>query len=174
MTISLKTRISRRTGLTLAASATLAALAGSRAVAQTPEASPVAGGEVILPDGPLGVHAQWLLEVANAGPGKIKVAAINEHFSVGFFEETTMPEIFRILSDLQALGVTWEIDPESFITTMDLPASNGSFTLVGDEGSMLRVGITIDRESELIDSLSIEPGDGSAVPVASPQASPVS
>jgi hypothetical protein len=171
MTISPNTRISRRTGLALAASASFAALAGSRAIAQTPEASPVAG-DVILPDGPLGVHAQWLLDVANAGPGKITTAAINEHFSVGFFEETTMSEIFRTLSDLQSLGITWEIDPESFITTMDLPASNGSFTMVGDEGSMLQVGITIDRESELIDSLSIEPGDGSATPVASPEASP--
>ncbi len=172
MTISPETRMTRRAGMALAASATFAALAGSRALAQTPEASPVAGG-VILPDGPLGVHAQWLLEVANAGPGKITTAAINEHFSVGFFEETTMSEVFKTLSDLQSRGVTWEIDPESFITTMDLPASNGSFTLVGDDGSMLRVGITIDRESELINSLSIEPGDGSATPVASPEASPV-
>ena len=157
--------------MALAASATFAALAGSRAIAQTPEASPVAG-DVILPDGPLGVHAQWLLDVANAGPGKLKVAEIESHFSIGFFEETPMAEIFKTLSDLQSLGVTWEIDPDTFITTMDLPASNGSFTMVGDDGSMLRVGITIDRESELIDSLSIEPGDGSATPVASPEASP--
>src|SRR5690606_32157065 len=102
--------------------------------------SPVAG-DVIFPDGPLGEHAQWLLGVANAGPGNITTAAINEHFSVGFFEETTMSEVFKTLSDLQSLGVTWEIDPDTFITTMDLPASNGSFTMVGDDGSMLRVGI---------------------------------
>lgn len=163
--------MNRRAGLALAASATLAALAGSRAVAQTPQASPAAG-DVIFPDGPLGVHAQWLLEVANAGPGKITTAAINEHFSVGFFEETTMSEVFKTLSDLQSLGITWEIDPNTFITTMDLPASNGSFTLVGDDGSVLRVSITIDRESELLNSLNIEPGDGSATPVASPEASP--
>lgn len=167
MAMTPNTRITRRTGIALAASATLAALAGGRAIGQTPEASPVAG-ELILPDGPLGVHAQWLLDVANAGPGKITTAAINQHFSVGFFEETTMPEIFKILADLQALDVTWEIDPESFITTMDMPASNGSFTMVGDDGSLLQVGITIDRESELIDALTIEPVDDSATPVASP------
>lgn len=168
MTQHLDRRFSRRTGLGLAAAA-VAGLAGSRAVAQvaTPSASPVAG--VIYPDGPLGEHAAWFVEALNAGPGTITTQQINTHFSEVFFETTTMPEIFKQIADLQSAGITYEIDPETFITTMDMPATNGSFVLIGDDGSQLEVAMTIDRESELLASLEVGPvGSLGATPEASP------
>jgi hypothetical protein len=156
-----------RSGIALAAAA---AISPSKLVAQTPEASPaaspVAGMDV--PQGPLGEQALWILEVANAGPGSIKAGEIEAHFHESFFEETTMPEVYGWLSDLQSAGITYEIEPNSFISTMDLPASNGRFILVGSDGSRTLVSLQIERDSGLIVGLLIQPATDGATPDASP------
>jgi hypothetical protein len=162
----------RRTILPGLIAVVFATLVGAQSlVAQTPaaspEASPVAGAPV--PDGPIGVQMQWLLDTANAGAGKITIAQINEHFSEGFFVETTMTDVFATLADLQSAGVVYEIDPDSIITTRDLPASNGRFVLVGDDGSLTEVSVQIEGDTGLIEGFTI--GSGSdATPVASPAA----
>jgi hypothetical protein len=143
-----------------------AAVAAPRSIfAQTPAASPEAAA---FPDGPLGEQAQWILEVANAGPGAIKAGEIESHFHISFFEETSMTEIFKTLADLQSAGITYEIDFNTFITTMDLPATNGRFIMNGSDGSQTEVSIQIDRETGQIVGLSIGPVGGSATPEASP------
>lgn len=166
---------SRRSALGMAASAAVAvAAAGSlRAFAQTPAASPSA--DVIFPDGPLGDHAMWILEVANAGPGKLKMASIDEHFDISFFETTPASVIYKTLSQLQSAGLTYEIDPNTFITTMDLPATVGRFILVGSDDSRTEVALSINRDTELIATFAIGPeGSLAATPAASPEASPAS
>jgi hypothetical protein len=147
-----------RSGIVVAATA---ALAPGSVLAQVPEASPSASPVpgVIFPEGPLGDQARWILEVANAGPGRITIAEINAHVSPAFFEETSMPEVFRMLSGLQSAGITYEIDPISFITTMDLPATNGRFILVGSDGSRTEVSLQVERDTGLISALRIEPAD---------------
>jgi hypothetical protein len=151
-----------RSGLVLGAAAVVA----PRTIfAQTPAASPEADA---FPEGPLGEQAQWILEVANAGPGSIKAGEIESHFHISYFEETSMSEIFTLLSDLQSAGITYEIDFSTFITTMDLPASNGRFIMIGSDGSETEVSIQIDRESGLIVGLYIGPVGGAATPEASP------
>lgn len=166
--MNLNSRISRRSGLGLAASA-VAALAVGRVAAQdsTPSASPVA--DIAFAPGPLGDHARWFVEMLNAGPGNLTTAQINEHFSLAFFETTSMPAIFRELSELQASGVTWEVDPASVISTMDMPSTVTSFVLIGSDGSETEVAMTLDRESELIATLVWGPvGTLGATPEASP------
>lgn len=168
MTVNLQSRISRRTGLGLAASA-VAVLAVGRAAAQdsTPEASPVVG--FIFPDGPLGVHAAWFIDTLNAGPGTITTAQINTHFSMVYFETTSMPTIFKQISEWQSAEITYELDPASFITTRDMPSTVGRFVLIGDDGSEIEVAMTIDRESELIATLAVGPvGTLGGTPEASP------
>jgi hypothetical protein len=166
--MNLHSRISRRSGLGLAASA-VAALAVGRVAAQdaTPSASPVAG--IPFPSGPLGEHAMWFVETLNAGPGKVTTAQINEHFSEVFFETTSMPTIFGDISDLQSSGVTWEVDPTSVISTMDMPSTVTSFVLIGSDGSETEVAMTLDRDSELIATLVWGPvGTLGGTPEASP------
>jgi hypothetical protein len=155
-----------RSGIALVAAASQV----GRVLAQTPEASPSASpaAGVIVPEGPLGEQALWILEVANAGAGKITTAAIYEHFGESFFENTTMREVFSALSDLQSAGITYEIEPNSFISTRDLPASNGRFILIGRDGSRTEVSLQIERETGLIASLLIQPAADGATPVASP------
>jgi hypothetical protein len=121
-----------------------------------------------VPQGPLGEQALWILEVANAGPGSIKAGDIEAHFHESFFEETTMPEVFGWLSDLQSAGITYEIEPDSFISTMDLPPSNGRFILLGSDGSRTVVSLQIERDSGLIVGLLIQPESDGATPEASP------
>lgn len=156
-----------RSGLAVAATAVFAP---RQLLAQTPSASPEA--TFLFPEGPLGEQAQWVLSVVNAGPSNLKVNDIEAHFHISYFEETSMPEIYRQLSEIQSAGVTYEIDFDTFITTMDLPPSNGRFILNGDDGSQLEVSIQIERESGLINGFYIGPVGGA--PEASPEASPVS
>ncbi len=166
--MNLDTRISRRTGLGLAASA-VAAMAVGRVAAQdaTPSASPAAG--IPWPAGPLGEHAQWFVETLNGGPGSLTLDQINSHFSLVFFETTSMPTIYKELSDLQASDVTWEVDPTSVISTMDMPTTVTRFVLIGDDGSEMEVAMTLDRDSELIATLVYGPvGSLDATPEASP------
>ncbi|MDQ3655094.1 MAG: Cpe/LpqF family protein [Chloroflexota bacterium] len=132
-----------------------------------PEASPVAGAP--LPDGPLGDQIQWLLDTANAGAGSITTEQIDEHFDGAFIEEVTIEEILSVLSGLQLAGVTYEIEPNSVITTMDLPATNGRFILVGSDGSRTEVSVQIERDAGLIVGLLIQPAS-EATPEASPAA----
>ncbi len=150
-----------RTGLIAAA----VVVAPRQIFAQTPAASPEASA---FPDGPLGEQAEWILEVANAGPGSIKAGEIESHFHISYFEETPMSEIYATLSDLQSAGITYEIDFDTFITTMDLPATNGRFIMNGSDGSQTEVSIQIDRETGLIVGLYIGPVGGAATPEASP------
>lgn len=166
---------SRRSGMGMVASAAVVVAAGGslRTFAQTPEASPAA--DVIFPDGPLGEHAMWLLEVANAGPGRLKMAEIDAHFDITFFETTPASVIFKTLTDLQSAGLTYEIDPGTFITTRDMPATNGRFVLVGSDDSRTEMALTINRETELIATFVVGPeGTLSDTAVASPEASPAS
>jgi hypothetical protein len=134
--------------------------------AQTPEASPMAA--VQLPDGPLGEQIQWILDTANAGAGTITEEQINEHFSLDFLAETPLSEVLGALTDLQSAGITYELDP-MIITTMDLPASNGNFILIGSDESETRVSVQIDRDSGMITGLTVQPASD-ATPVASPAA----
>ena len=166
--MNLESRISRRTGLGLAASA-VAALAVGRVAAQdaTPSASPTA--EVMFAAGPLGDHARWFVEMLNAGPGKLTTDQINSHFSMVFFETTSMPAIFKELSELQSSGVTWEVDPSSVISTMDMPSTVTNFVLIGSDGTETEVAMTLDPESELIATLVWgDVGTLGATPEASP------
>ena len=152
-----------RTGLVIG---TAAVIAPRQLLAQTPSASPEA--TLLFPEGPLGEQAQWILAVANDGPGSIKVGEIEAHFHISYFEETSMPEVYQLLSDLQSAGITYEIDFSTFITTMDMPASNGRFIMIGSDGSETEVSIQIDHESGLIVGLYIGPVGGAATPEASP------
>ena len=166
--MKLDTRISRRTGLGIAASA-VAAMAVGRAVAQdaTPAASPEAS--IPWPAGPLGVHAQWFVDILNAGPGTITTQQIFEHFSDVFFETTTMPDIFKQIADLQSAGIIWALDPATIISTMDMPTTVTRFVLIGDDGSEMEVAMTLDRESELLATLAYGPvGSLGGTPEASP------
>jgi hypothetical protein len=165
--MNLNSRLSRRSGLGLAASA-VAALTVGRAAAQdaTPSASPAAS---VFPPGPLGVHAQWFLDTLNAGPGTITTQQIFEHFSEVFFETTTMPAIFKQISDLQSAGITYEVDPSSVIYTMDMPTTVTSFVLIGSDGSEMEVAMTLDRDSELLATFVYGPvGSLGGTPEASP------
>jgi hypothetical protein len=156
-----------RSGIALAAAV---AISPAKIVAQTPEASPAASpvAAMDVPPGPLGEQALWILEVANAGPGQITDSEIEAHFHETFFEETTMPEVVQVLSDLQSAGITYEIEPNTFISTMDLPPSNGRFTLLGSDGSRTEVSLQIERDSGLIVGLLIQPATDGATPEASP------
>ncbi len=161
-------RMSRRTTIGLAASA-FATLAVGRVAAQdaTPSASPTAG--VAWPAGPLGEHAQWFVETLNGETGSLTLDQINTHFSLVFFETTSMPTIYKELSDLQASDVTWEVDPSSIVSTMDMPSTVTSFILIGDDGSEMEVSMTLDRDSEQIATLVYGPvGSMGATPEASP------
>jgi hypothetical protein len=161
----------RLSGAIAFAAASFGVVAGSRSLAaQTPEASPdvLPVGGVVLPDGPLGEHIQWILDTANAGAGKVKIADVMAHFDPVFFETVTMGELFGTLADLQSAGITYELDP-MIITTMDLPASNGNFVLIGSDGSRTAVSIQIDHDSTLITGFTIQP-EGETTPAASPAA----
>jgi len=160
----------RLSGVIALAAASFGVAAGGRLVAaQTPEASPAASpvAGVVLPDGPLGDHIQWILDTANAGPGRVKVAELNDHFDVAFFETTSMPELFKTFADLQSAGITYELDP-MIITTRDMPASNGTFVLIGSDGSRTQVSLQIDVDTTLINSFTIAPEGEGATPEASP------
>lgn len=166
--MNLDTRFSRRTSLGLAASA-VAALAVGRVAAQdaTPSASPVAG--IPWPAGPLGEHAQWFFETLNGEVGTLTLDQINTHFSLVYFETTSMPAIYKELSDLQASDVTWEVDPASVISTMDMPTTVTRFVLIGSDGSEMEVAMTLDRDSEQIATLAYGPvGSLGGTPEASP------
>ena len=140
------------------AAAAVAATGHNRAAAQHPSASPSASpaARVIVPAGPLGDQALWILDIANSDQSPIRFEEIREHFSESFLDGTTMADLMTMLSSLRTAGVTREIEPNSFITTRDLPASNGRFVLVGSDGARHAVSITIDRESGLITALEIK------------------
>jgi hypothetical protein len=149
--------------------ASFSTLIGSQALsAQTPAASPEASPvAVLLPDGPLGEQIQWLLDFANGEADQIPL--IEEHFSPEFFAEAPSEETIAALTALQTAGIDYEIDPDSIITTMDLPASNGRFILIGSDGSLTEVSVQIDRDSGAIRGLLIQPATD-ATPSASPAA----
>lgn len=162
------TRITRRQSLGVGAAALASILGASRALGQ--EASPAASPEpgMQLPEGPLGMHAQWLLDSVNAGPGTITTEQIHEHFTLAFLEKTPISKVFKSIAALQIDGVTYTIEENSFITTMDMPATNGRFVLVGSDGSRNQVSMVIDRDSKLINEFSIAPAGENATPEASP------
>jgi len=121
----------------------------------TPTASPVA--EIPFPPGPLGEHALWFVETLNAGPGTLTDEALDAHVSPAYFEEHSREDMLAALSELQASGLTWEVDPTSVISTMDLPTTVTRFELIGSDGSRLEVGMTLDRETELLATLVFGP-----------------
>lgn len=137
------------------------------ALAQTPSASPAP--PAALPDGPLGEQMQWLLDTANAEAGAITSEEVERHFDTAFFEQVPIDEVVAVLSGLQSAGITYDVEPNSVITTRDLPATNGRFVLAGSDGSRFEVGIQIEREAGLISGLLIDPA-ADATPSASPAA----
>ncbi len=162
-----------RTAIALAiATAMVPAFAGSGTLALTPEAAAV--GEFMLPDGPLGENAEWLLGVANAGEGALRLGDVNTHFHPSYFEDNSMPELYSQLSELQSAGITYEIEMDTFATTRDMPATNGSFVLIGSDGSRMVVGMTVDPESGQITNFMLQPeGPPEATTEATPEATPV-
>lgn len=160
--------ISRRVFVPFVLATTLTAgLFGAPTVtAQTLAASPAAAS---LPDGPLGDQIQWLLETANAGASAITVEDVEAHFDPAFFDVVPIDDVVAVLADLQSAGVTYEIEPNSVITTRDLPATNGRFILVGSDGSRTAVSVQIEREAGLIAGLLLELASD-ATPAASPAA----
>ncbi len=151
--------------------ALFSALVGSQALsAQTPAASPEASPvAMLLPDGPIGEQIQWLLDVANGEADQIEIPLIKAQFSPEFFAGATMEETIAALTALQSAGIDYEIDPNAITTTMDLPATNGRFVLIGSDGSRTEVSVQIDRDSGLITGLLIQPATD-ATPSASPAA----
>ena len=80
-----------------------------------------------------------------------------------------MPTIFEELSDLQSSGITWEVDPASVTSSMDMPSTVTSFVLIGSDGSETEVAMTLDPETELIATLVWGPvGTLGGTPEASP------
>ena len=139
--------------------------------AQTPSVSPAAtpAASTPLPNGPLGEQIQWLLDTANAGAGAITDEDIEAHFAPAFLEQVSIDDVVAVLSDLQSAGVTYEIEPNSLVTTRDLPATNGRFVLVGSDGSRTEVSVQIERDAGLIAGLLFAPASD-ATPIASPAA----
>ncbi|MEJ7902421.1 MAG: Cpe/LpqF family protein [Thermomicrobiales bacterium] len=145
-------------------------IGASAVVAQTPvatpEASPVAGGQ--LPDGPLGEQIQWLVNLLNGDPAEITGDEIEAHLTPAFLDAAPAEEIVEGL--LQVAGSRpFAIDDDLIITTMDLPATNGRFVLVGNDAMRIGVSLQIDRDTGLIAGLMLELASD-ATPEATPAA----
>ncbi len=143
---------------------------GSLVAAQTPEASPEASPIAIpnLPQGPLGEQIQWVVDLLNGDPADITVEEIEAHLTPAFLDAVPAEEI--VDGFLQVGGSRpLTIEDDLFITTMDLPATNGRFVLVGGDGSRIDVSIQIERDTGLISGLLFEAAS-EATPEASPSA----
>jgi len=161
--------MSRRSALRLGLALPLA-LGGARIItasAQTPEASPAATG--IYPEGPLGEQIQWLVETLNGDPANLDPTNLVTHVTTAL---ASSPSAAGLVTKIGALVLVapLTIENNAIVTTRDFPATNGSFVLVGADGSRTQISLTVDAESGLISDLTIEPAADAATPAASPVA----
>ncbi len=121
-----------------------------------------------LPQGPLGEQIQWVVDLLNGDPADITVEEIEAHLTPAFLDAVPADEIVDGLSEV-AGPRPFTIEDDLIITTMDLPATNGRFVLVGDDAARIEVSIQIDRDTGLIAGLLVEPAS-EATPEATPEA----
>ena len=167
-------RLSRRTGLTLAAASLLLANTTVKVLAQ--EASPTSSVSIPdLPSGPLGEQIQWFVDLLTGDPTAITGEAVAGHFSENAL---VVKSADSIAADFAALAreigpVT--VEPGSMLTTRDLPPTTGRFVIVGqDPANRLQVNINVSSASGLIEGLSFSTAPASAAtPEAAAVASPV-
>ncbi|MGB3305175.1 MAG: alpha/beta fold hydrolase [Thermomicrobiales bacterium] len=150
-----------RSGIALLITAVL--LSPQIVSAQTPDATPQ------LPEGPLGVQIQWLLDTLNTPADSPSTEPIEQHVSPDFLATIPADKLAADFLKLHAEHGPFVIKADSFIMTMDLPPTHSRFVLVGSDGTEIPAALSVDRESGLITGLSFDL-ETSATPVASPAA----
>ncbi len=167
---ALSTSIRRLVPVAVGAALIITMVGGQTTAAQTPAASPEASpvGIVNLPQGPLGEQVHWLIGLLNGDPAGITVEEVEAHLAPAFVDAMPAEEVVEELSE--AAGARpLTIEDDLIITTMDLPATNGRFVLIGDDAARIEVSIQIDRDTGLIAGLLVEPASE-----ATPEATPAS
>ncbi|HWV36139.1 MAG TPA: alpha/beta fold hydrolase, partial [Thermomicrobiales bacterium] len=155
-----------RSGIALLITAAL--LSPQIAFAQTPDATPQ------LPEGPLGVQIQWLLDTLNTPASNPSTSdQLGEHFTADFLKQVPATQLVAVFGQLHGQAGTVTIEASSLVTSRDMPPTNARFILVGEHGTRLQASIQIDRESGKIAGLVFQPATAAASPpAASPAASP--
>jgi hypothetical protein len=166
--MTLNHRLTRRTGIGLAASA-IAALTVGRTLAQP--ATPAATAIPDLPQGPLGEQIQWFVDLMNGDPSAITAAEVGPHFSDNALLVMSAEDLATTFAELAAELAPISVEPGTMVTTRDMPPTTARFVVQGLGDERLRVSLGISSASGLIESLNFSlPPVSEATPVASPVA----
>lgn len=154
----------------LLATLTILGVVGIRGIsAQDATPAPTAG----LPEGPLGVQIQWLVDYLNMNPADAEAVDFTTIFTSDVLADVAEPDLKAIFAEIHTQMGTVRVKPDSIATTRDFPATNANFMLVGDTGIELPTSLSVDPDSGLISSVYFQdPILPAATPVASPAASP--
>ena len=139
--------------------------------AATPEvaavASPVASIPD-LPDGPLGEQIQWLVDLLNGDAANITADAVEPHVAKVVLNEVPAADLAAILVDVASQAAPLMVEPNTLVTTRDMPPTGAQFVLAGRDGVRLPTSLSVDRESGLITGLYFQPAPDPAAPGSTP------
>lgn len=156
-------RFSRRTGLGMATSLLAVATVGRVAAQEsTPQASPEAIPD--LPEGPLGVQIQWLVELLNGDLAEITNATVEPHLDPPVLQENPADGLVAILIDVATKAAPLTVEPQTMTTTEDSPPSAAQFVLQGKDNLRFTTSVAVNSQTGLINGMNIEPATDDATP----------
>jgi alpha-beta hydrolase superfamily lysophospholipase len=164
----MRSRFNRR-AIVLSAAAMIPATILSKeatATAQTPIP------DVSLPEGPLGEQIAWVMQIINGNPATLTGADITAHVDKSVLAQVPAKTLIAAITQVSTQYGPFTIEPNSMVTTRDMPPTTARFVIVGKNDMRLRASIAVNRESGLITSLNFTPAPA-ATPAASPVATPV-
>jgi hypothetical protein len=104
----------------------------------------------------LGEQITWVIDNLNAGT--FDAEGVTAHVAPVLLEQAPAEQLAVTLLQIAGMG-PFAIEPDSLVSTRDLPPTNARFTLAGQGGIRLAVTITVDRETGLITGLLFEPAE---------------
>jgi hypothetical protein len=121
-----------------------------------------------LPQGPLGEQIEWLVNLLNGDSNGITGDAIEPHLAPIVLAEVPASDLAVIIGDIALQVAPVEVEPQSIVTTRDLPPTSSQFVLIGADSVRLLTTLSVDGESGLITGLYFQPAPRPDAPPATP------
>jgi hypothetical protein len=125
-----------------------------------------------LPQGALGEQIQWLINLLNGDSNSITGDIIEPQMAPIVLAEVSTSDLAIIIGDIALQVAPVAVEPQSIVTTRDLPPTTAQFVLVGKDTIRLLTTLSVDGESGLITGLFFQDAPRPEAPVATPAASP--